>query len=270
VIDDWKKEAGRFPVNEQFIESGAMKIFADGALGGRTALLSHPYADDQSTNGVLIHSLEELTNLVGKARKYDLPVAVHAIGDLAFEYVLRAIEKFPVPAGKRDRLIHAQILRKDLIERAKHLSLILDIPWVIERIGKEKMKYHYAWKTLLEEGLHCAGGSDAPIEPADPLLGIHAAVTRTNPNDPDRKVYGEKQRLTVYEAVSLFTKGSAYAICHEHDRGLIKPGYTADFTVLDKDLFKISEHEILSVNVRITVVNEEKVYEKQHGEKSSQ
>jgi predicted amidohydrolase YtcJ len=199
-------------------------------------------------------------------------VAVHVIGDLAFEYVLDAISEFPAPPGKRDRLIHAQILRKELIERAKSLSLILDIqprfvasdfPWVIERIGKEKMEYNYAWKTLLEEGLPCAGGSDAPIEPADPLLGIHAAVTRTNPLDHKQTVYGKAQRLTVFEAVSLFTKGSAYAICHEHDRGLIKAGYMADFTVLDEDLFIIQEHEIPLVNVSMTVVGEERVYEKQ-------
>ena len=272
VIEDWKKEAGQIPVDEQFIESGAMKIFADGALGGRTALLSHPYADDPTTNGVFIHPLDELKNLVKKARQYGLPVAVHVIGDLAFEYVLDAITEFPAPSGKRDRLIHAQILRKELIERAKPLSLILDIqprfvasdfPWVIERIGKEKMKYNYAWKTLLEEGLPCAGGSDAPIEPADPLLGIHAAVARTNPLDHKHTVYGKEQRLTVFEAISLFTKGSAYAICHEHDRGLIKAGYTADFTVLDKDLFKIPEHQIPSANVSMTVVGEERVYEKQ-------
>ncbi|BCB05256.1 putative amidohydrolase YtcJ [Bacillus sp. KH172YL63] len=271
VIEDWKADGNRFMGGNEFIEFGAMKIFADGALGGRTALLSYPYADDPSTNGVSIHSDERLLELVEKARKYDLPIAVHTIGDQAFENVLNAIEQAPSPHGRRDRLIHAQILRKELIERIKGLPLILDIqprfvpsdfPWVLERLGHENMKYNYAWKTLLEEGIHCAGGSDAPIEPVNPLLGIHAAVTRTNPLDPERTVYRPEEKLSMYEAISLFTKGSAYACHHEHDRGQIHEGFSADFTVLDIDPFKADHDELLNKVVDMTIVDEEIVYRK--------
>jgi predicted amidohydrolase YtcJ len=265
------KQAGFEPYSGDLeIEFGAMKIFADGALGGRTALLSHPYADDPSTNGVAIFSQEELNELFSKARCLGLPVAIHTIGDLAFEYALNAMEAHPVTNG-RDRIIHAQILREELIDRAKKLpSLILDLqprflasdfPWVIDRIGSDRMEYCYAWKTLLDSGIPCAGGSDAPIEPLNPLWGIHAAVTRTNLNDPARTVYGEKEKLSVYEAVSLFTKGSAYSICHENDRGQIKEGYLADFTVLEKDIFMVPEDEISNLKVQMTVIGGEIVYQ---------
>lgn len=265
------KQAGFEPYSGDIeVEFGAMKIFADGALGGRTALLSHPYADDPSTNGVAIFSQEELNELFSKARNFGLPVAIHTIGDLAFEYALNAMEAHPVKNG-RDRIIHAQILRDELIERAKKLpSIILDLqprflasdfPWVIDRIGSDRMEYCYAWKTLLDSGIPCAGGSDAPIEPLNPLWGIHAAVTRTNLNDPARIVYGEKEKLSVYEAVSLFTKGSAYAICHENDRGMIKEGYLADFTVLEKDIFTVPENEIADLKVKMTVIGGDIVYQ---------
>ncbi|TYR76969.1 amidohydrolase [Rossellomorea vietnamensis] len=269
VIEDWNDAGNTFMGGTSLVEFGAMKIFADGALGGRTALLSHPYNDDPSTNGVAIHTQEKLTELVKKAREFRLPIAVHTIGDQAFENVLDVVEAYPTFNGRRDRFIHAQLLRRELIDRIKKLPLILDIqprfvpsdfPWVIDRVGEENMEYNYAWKTLLDEGIPCAGGSDAPIEPVDPLLGMHAAVTRTNPLDPQKTVYMEDQRLSMYEAVSLFTKGSAYACHHEHDHGMIKEGYRADFTVLPKDLFKIDPDELLGMEVEMTIVDETVVY----------
>ncbi|MEH7226422.1 amidohydrolase [Bacillus sp. JJ1566] len=269
AVDDMHRLGYQFGDREEFLEFGAMKIFADGSLGGRTALLSHPYNDSPDTFGVAIHTLDELKKLVQKARRYKMPVAVHAIGDLAFEYVLDAIEEFPPLKNQRDRLIHAQILREELIERAKQLPVILDIqprfvvsdfPWVVERIGEMNMEYCYAWKTLLGAGLHCAGGSDAPIEPIDPLLGIHAAVTRKKPWKDE--IYMLEQRISVYEAVQLFTTGSAYAIGKEDCMGKIIQGFKADFTILDKDLIHIQEDEILSTNVMMTVVADTVMYER--------
>ncbi|HYK73514.1 MAG TPA: amidohydrolase [Pseudoneobacillus sp.] len=270
VVDEMKQEGFWSFSGDTSIEFGAMKIFADGALGGRTALLSFPYADDPTTCGVAIFTREQLNELVAKARRLDMPVAIHTIGDLAFDYALSAIENNPITNG-RDRIIHAQILNKELIDRAKSQpSLILDLqprflasdfPWVIDRIGVKKMEYCYAWKTLIDSGIPCAGGSDAPIEPLNPLLGIHAAVTRMNVEDPNQTVYGEKEKLSVYEAVSLFTKGSAYAICHEHDRGMIQIGYLADFTILEQNLFTVPHEEIANVKVKMTVIGGDIVYE---------
>ncbi|WP_411333569.1 amidohydrolase [Metabacillus indicus] len=251
-----------------FIEFGAMKLFADGALGGRTALLSEPYEDDPGTNGVSIHSEEGLNSLIQKARGYGMEVAIHTIGDLAFEKALDAIEANPpLQKHQHDRLIHAQILNAELIERVKKLPVILDIqprfsssdfPWVMDRIGRDKIKYCYAWKTLINEGVNCAGGSDAPIEPIAPLLGIYSAVKRESIYDG--QVYLPEERLSVYEAVELYTKGSAYAVHHEHEYGCIAKGYTADFTVLSRDIFE--EDALLETEVVMTVVDDRVVYEK--------
>jgi predicted amidohydrolase YtcJ len=261
-----------------YIEFGAMKIFADGSLGGRTALLSKPYNDMPDTNGVAVFEREELAALVKKARDLGLTVAVHAIGDLAFEYVVEAIEAHPPKEGQRDRIIHCQVLRADLIERAKKLSVVLDIqpvfvtsdyPSVIEKLGEERMKFSYAWKTLLEEGFSCAGGSDAPIEPVNPFFGIYGAVARKNLLNPSGETYGPSERLTMFEAVSLFTTGSAYAIEKENSRGMIAPGYEADFTVIDRDIFHINQEELLDIQVIKTVVDGTVVYEKESSEHDS-
>ncbi|MCU9614216.1 amidohydrolase [Caldibacillus lycopersici] len=270
VIDEWKESGHTYLSGSSFVQFGPMKIFSDGSFGGRTALLSFPYADDPSTNGVAIHTYEQLQQLVKKAREYKMPVAVHAIGDLSFRWVLDAIEKHPLTINGRDRLIHAQALQKDMIERMKQLPVVLDIqprflasdfPWVMDRVGEGNIDYFYAWKTLIDAGIHCAGGSDAPIEDANPLLGIHAAVTRTIPEDSSATIYGPEERLSMYEAVSLFTTGSAYAVLNEQQQGLIKSGYYADFTILDKDIFTISASELLTANVQMTVIAGKIVYQ---------
>lgn len=271
VIDEWKEAGFRYLAGSEFVEFGPMKIFVDGSLGGRTALLSFPYADDPSTRGVNVHSYEQLQQLVKMARELEIPIATHTIGDLAFEWVLDAIEKYPLETMGHDRLIHTQLLRKDLVKRAKQLPVIFDIqprflasdfPWVLERIGDGPIDYLYAWKSLLKEGIPLAGGSDAPIEPADPLLGVHAAVSRTRPDDPEKIVYGEEEKLSMFEAVSLFTTGSAHAGLHADKRGKICEGFDADFTVFDKDLFNIDPDELLSTKVVMTVIDGKIVYQK--------
>ncbi len=269
VFDEWRGFGHSFLSGDEFVEFGAMKIFSDGALGGRTALLSSPYADDQSTNGVAIHHQDELNMLVEKARKAGSPVAVHAIGDLAAEMVLRAIEKHPSLGGQRDRLIHAQLLQDSLIPSLKKDEIVLDIqprfiasdfPWVLDRVKPDQVGCYYGFKTLLDEGVHCSGGSDAPIEDIDPLFGIHAAVTRKIPGDSKQEVYIEKECLTMYEAISLFTKGSAYASHHEHNQGMIEEGYYADFTILKDDPFHSNADDLLHNSVKMTVVSEKIVY----------
>lgn len=240
-----------------FIEFGAMKIFIDGSLGGHTALLSEDYSDSPGNRGVAVHDSTKLENLVKVARKYDENIAVHVIGDQAVEIILDLIEKYPPPVGKRDRLIHVNVLRDDLVKRMAHLPVVLDIqpmfvpsdfPWVIDRLGKERLKWAYAWKSLLDYGFDCSGGSDSPIEVADPLLGMDAAANNKFLRD---------QELTAYEAISLFTIGSAKVIGKEHIRGKIKSGFDADFTIVDRPLTK---ETFSTAKVVQTVVNGEIVF----------
>ncbi|MBM7554951.1 amidohydrolase [Thalassobacillus pellis] len=269
VVEDMHDHGLSYKSGTEFVELGAMKIFSDGALGGRTAWLSEPYTDDPMNRGVAIHEQSNLEKLVKKARAKNMPVAVHAIGDQAVDATIQAIKKYPLPSGERDRIIHAQILREDLYYRLKEVNAILDLqptfvssdfPWVIDRLGEKRLKNSYAWKTLLEKGIPCAGGSDAPIEEINPLLGIRAAVERRA--SYDQQIYTKEEQLSMFEAISLYTKGSAYAIRHEHDRGKIAKGYVADFTVLDRDLFSLAPHEIVDTNVSMTVVDEELMYQR--------
>ncbi len=164
------------PPTHPFVSFGAVKIFSDGALGGRTAWLKQPYNDAPDTSGMAIHRENDFFEIVKRAREAGKEVAVHAIGDRALELTVTAMEKYPVSDGKRDRIIHVQVADKQLVDRLKKLSVILDLqpsfvlsdfPWVEERLGSARMPYSFAWKTLLDAGIICAGGSDAPIESAD-------------------------------------------------------------------------------------------------------
>lgn len=256
--------------NEPFIEPGAMKIFADGSLGGSTAALLAPYANDEQNKGMLIHTDDQMEALIQLARKYNEAVAIHIIGDGAMEQVLQYLEKYPVADGKRDRLIHCCVVSEEQLVRMKKLQVILDLqpafvtsdyPWVTEKLGENRTGHHYAWKTFIDEGFICAAGTDAPIEAMSPFETIYAAVERKKPTDV-HEGYDPKQKLTRFEAVKMYTVGSAEAICKEDERGYIRKGYDADFTILDTDIMRCSPGEILQTNALLTVVGGTIVYKK--------
>ncbi len=253
---------------EPWIEPGAMKFFVDGSLGAQTALLSEPYKDAPDTCGVAMHSDEEIAALVALARSYGEAIGVHVIGDLAAEKVLDAIEANPAPKGKFDRLIHVSILREDLVERMAKLPVVLDIqppfvasdfPWAEDRLGEQRLEWAYAWKKLLDHGFICGGGSDAPIEDVNPLLGIYTAVTRRKPGET-HEGYLPLEKLSRFEAIGLYTTGSAAIIGKSDVRGQLAVGFDADFTVLDRDLFEVEEEAILDAEVVMTVVAGEVMY----------
>lgn len=257
-------------VDERFIELGAMKIFLDGALGGATAALSAPYVDQPSNQGLFIHTDEELETLVKLARDKNEAVAMHMIGDAAAEQAIKTIEKYPAPSGKRDRFIHCSVLREDLIKKMKRLPIIVDaqpafvpsdFPWIKDRLGEERLQYVYPWRTLRDHGIQCAAGTDAPVENIDPLLSIYAAVERKAPSDRHNG-YVPQQKVSRFEAIQMYTLGSAQAIGKEHIRGLIKQGYDADFSIFDRDLFAGSTEDMLQAQAVKTVVAGQIVFDR--------
>ena len=252
-----------------YVTPGAMKIFADGSFGGATAAVLQPYVDQPHNKGLLIHSNEEMEALVQLAREHNEAIAVHMIGDAAAEQVISAIEKYPAPAGKRDRLIHLCLMTEAQLARIQKLPVIVDVqppfvpsdfPWIAERLGEARLQYAYAWKTLLQSNVLCAGGTDAPIEQIDPLVSIYTAVERKWPHDTHAG-YLPEQKLSLFEAVSLYTIGSAQATNQEHEFGYIAPNYYADFSIFDRDILQ-STDQLLAAKAMKTVVAGRIVFER--------
>ena len=256
--------------DEPWIHGGEMKFFIDGALGGRTALLNEPYADDPKNSGMAVISDDEIKSNVALARKYGQAVAVHTIGDKAVEKLLDVIEEHPPIKGKRDRIIHVNVLSDDLVDRLSKLPVILDIqpvfvpsdfPWAKDRLGEERMEWAYAWKKLIDRGFICGGGSDAPVEEVDPLLGIYAAAYRRKPGET-HDGYVPEEKLSRYESIALFTSGSAATIDKANSRGKIAVGFDADFTILDRDLLTVEAEEMLKAKTVMTVVAGDIMYQR--------
>ncbi|MCS1350034.1 amidohydrolase [Mechercharimyces sp. CAU 1602] len=257
---------------DEYFRLGAVKLFADGAIGGRTAWLSSPYSDDPSKVGMAIRTEEKWEHLMQEIRQSNLPIAVHAIGDAAAEQVIRMVEKYPLSRTDvplPDRLIHGQVLRPDLLGRLRELPLVVDIqpsfvlsdfPWVEKRLGKERLLYAYAWKTMLKHGLTVAGGSDAPIESMHPLIGMQAAVMRRPPEERNHEGYQPQECLTVEEALSLYTRGSALAVGEGKRSGSLERGMRADISVYDRSLKETPPDQWGGIATRMTIIGGEIQY----------
>lgn len=244
------------------VKIGAIKLFADGALGGRTAHLTEPYLDDPHNVGNAMYDNEVLFQLIRDIRLQDMPVAIHTIGDQALIDVLDILDQFK-PSNYRDRLIHVSILNEQLIQRLRSPHRIVDIqpkfvssdyPWIEDRIGKKRARFAYPFKSLLDNGVLSAGGSDAPIEPLNPLLGIHAAITRRKAEE-SHDGYNEQEKLSMHEAIHLFTVGGAYATNEENLKGTLERGKLGDMTILSKDPFRMENpDELLTTETEMTVI----------------
>ena len=257
------------------VQLGAYKIFSDGSMGSRSAALKKPYSDDPQNSGFMLFTQEELNNKILTGYEHGLQPAIHAIGDRALDMTLSAIEhtlKTTKEKGMTDeeqknrlpfRIIHVQMIDDDLLERMKKLPLVLDIQpiflctdlhWIEDRIGKERLKGSFALKTMEKAGLIQTGGSDCPVETYEPLKGIYAAVTRQDMEGYPTEGFLPEERLSVYEALCMYTKNVHYATGQESVLGTLEIGKFADLTVLEKNLFKIDKKEIKDVKVEQTYV----------------
>lgn len=259
------------PTLGSMVTLGPLKLFTDGSLGGRTAALTHPYADDPTTSGMPIFTQDELDELVLIAAGANLQVAIHAIGDRAMDMVMDSFEKAKLAEPgwtARPRIIHAQITRYDQLERMAKLGIVCDIQpifvptdlhFVEARVGPESAKYSYAWKTMAELGIHTAGGSDCPVESCNPLWGLHAAITRQDQDEYPQEGWHPRECLTGLEALALFTKGSAYAAHEEDLKGSLSPGKLADFVVLPEDPTEVDPEKLLTMKITATYVGGKEV-----------
>lgn len=257
-----------------FVRFEGFKLFLDGSLGARTAAISFPYADDPDTKGMLIHELEVLIEKLCESTRREDHILVHAIGDRAIDQMLDAIEKtcsiFPDPRYPY-LLNHVEIIRPDQIERMKKLPVACviqptyvpsDIDMVPTRLG-ENQKFACVWKDLVDAGLLLCGSSDAPIESLDPLEGIWALVNRTSYDG--KRTWRPEQRLTLDEALHLYTTNPAKAHATWDWNGSITPGKAADLVIFDRDLFSIPPMEIREARIQKTIVDGKLSFGHVHG-----
>lgn len=286
-----------------FVNVNGIKLFVDGAMGSRGALMTEPYQDDPNNLGLKLLSEDDIYKVAKDALSKGLQVATHAIGDSGNFIVLNAYERAfneLKSVDHRFRIEHVQVINPTDAKRLAKLKVIpsmqpvhatSDMYWAEARLGPDRVKWSYALKMVLNESKMIAGGSDFPVENPSVLEGIYAAVTRQDKNghpknsDDVLQLVKEKkwvlskhgikdprnfeggwypeQKLTIDEAIKCFTKWAAYSVFEENKKGTIEIGKLADFTILDKDLYNISPQEILNTNVLMTVVNGWIVYQKE-------
>lgn len=254
------------------VTARGVKFYADGALGSRGAALLNDYHDDAGNRGLLFESDQAMQELVDKAMACGLQLAVHAIGDRANRQVIDALvsarSRLPDNPG-RHRIEHAQILHPDDIPRIAEAGLIAsmqpthatsDMRWAEDRLGEQRLFGAYAWQHLRQAGAHLAFGSDFPVEQVDPMLGIHAAVTRQDLDGEPPGGWLPDQRVTTQVAVSGFTLDAAWAGFAEDEVGSLEVGKRADFVVLDRNLFEIDPADIPDTKVLATHLDGQAVY----------
>ncbi|HEY8131023.1 MAG TPA: amidohydrolase, partial [Thermoanaerobaculia bacterium] len=236
----------------------SVKLYADGALGSRGAALLAPYSDDPGNSGLIVSRPEHLADVSRRARAAGFQVNTHAIGDRGVRNAIDAYEAAGVTAQDRFRIEHFQVVapsdfgrvaRDGIIASMQPTHATSDMPWAEDRVGPERIKGAYAWRTVLNSGARLALGSDFPVEAVNPFFGIYAAVTRQG--------WYPDQKLTLAEAIRGFTKDAAYAAFEEDSRGTIEPGKLADFTIVEGDLYSMPSSDLFKVKVRYTVVGGE-------------
>ncbi|MBR5901546.1 amidohydrolase [bacterium] len=254
----------------ELFKTGPLKLLGDGSLGSATAHLSKPYRGT-SDCGISLYPPEKLKEIIAFAHKSGMQIAVHAIGDECLEEVLNAYEEALKAYPRRDHrhgIVHCQVTRQDQLERIARLglhvyaqSVFLDYDnHIVEKLlAPELLETSYGWKTLMKLGASVSNGSDCPVEPPDCLKGIELAVTRTSLDGTGP--YRSNEAFTLTEALDSFTLSSARASFEENRKGLVKEGFLADFTILERDPFGTPAFELHKIKVLKTYLGGRLVYE---------
>ena len=253
----------------------SIKIYTDGALGSRGAAMLEPYSDRPGHRGLLLTSREELQRLYQQAIKADFQIAIHAIGDEGNRIGLDVLEQTYAEFGGRHlrhRIEHSQVVALSDIPRFKHLDVIpsmqpthatSDMNMAEDRIGAERLKGAYAWRSFLKQGSRVVSGSDFPIEMANAFHGIHAAVTRQDRNNQPEAGWIPEQAMSLEDTMRSFSIDAAWAAHQENSLGGLTPGKWADFILLDQDIYQIPAQDIWKTQVLETWLAGELVYIKQ-------
>jgi predicted amidohydrolase YtcJ len=279
-LSSWKRQEAVGIIRgfgNEWLKIGGMKGFADGSLGSTTALFFKPYTDAPETAGLpseeMIPESAMEANIIG-ADSAGLQPAIHAIGDRANAIVLAMFARAASHNGARDRrfrIEHAQHLQKPAIAAFADQHVIASMQpyhaiddgrWAEKRIGPERLKGTYAFRSLLDAGVTLAFGSDWPVAPMDPLMGIYAAVTRRTLDNKHPGGWVPEQKISVAEAVRAFTLDAAFASYDEKIKGSIEPGKLADFAVLSDDIFTIPPEAIAATRVAMTIAGGTVVYDR--------
>jgi predicted amidohydrolase YtcJ len=260
----------------EMLRVGGLKGFADGSLGSTTALFYEPYKDEPGTSGIAgdeMYPDGAMLKRVIEADRAGLQILIHAIGDRANDLILSIYEHVERENGQRDRrfrIEHAQHLRAQDIARFGRDKVIASMQpyhaiddgrWAEKRIGKDRTKTTYAFRSLLDSGATLAFGTDWTVAPLNPMLTIYAAVTRRTLDGKNSKGWVPEQKISVEETVRAYTAGSAYAEFQENVKGTITPGKLADIVIVSRDIFKIDPKEIENAKVVLTIVDGKVVYE---------
>lgn len=257
---------------DAWLRWGGVKGFVDGSLGSTTAWFHRPYDDAPTTSGLTMLPPEQLRSQIVAADQAGLHVTVHAIGDRANDWLLDAYAKIEQAGPKRDwrfRIEHAQHLTPGAIEQLGRLGVVASMQpyhaiddgrWAQKRIGAERLKGMYPFRSLIDSGAHLTFGSDWPVAPLEPLAGIYAAVTRRTLDGANPNGWQPQEKITVAEALRSYTAENAWAGFQEGRVGVLKQGALADFVVLSRDLFTTPPEQITDIEVVRTVVGGRDVF----------
>ncbi len=258
-----------------YLRLGAVKGYADGSLGSRTAYMFEPFADDPSNRGLLrdeMHPPTAMHDRLMQAGAAGLQLRVHAIGDRAISMILDIFGDIEKQHGYHDQrfcIEHAQHMAQKDFERFAKLHVIASMQpyhaiddgrWAEKPLGHDRARYSYAWRSFLDHGVTLAFGTDWPVAPLNPMLGLYAAVTRATLDGKNPSGWIPEEKITLPEAVEAYTMGSAFAEFQEHDKGSITPGKLADMVILSDNIFDLKPEAIRNVKVETTIVGGKVVY----------
>ncbi len=267
---------------DAYLRIGAVKGFADGSLGSRTAYFFEPFSDTPENRGLLSSEMQPPAAMRDRMLKADsagIQLCTHAIGDQGISMILdfyADIVKKHGPADRRFRIEHAQHMAAKDFDRFAQLGVIASMQpyhaiddgrWAEGRIGHDRASRTYAFRTFLDHKVRLAFGTDWEVAPLNPMLGLYAAVTRATLDGKNPNGWFPEQKLTVAEAVEAYTMGSAYAEFQETEKGSIAPGKLADLVIVNDDIFKIDPVKIRDVKVLMTIVGGKTVWEAEEGKK---